>query len=137
MAIFWLELEKTIAMLDFSIFNLSKCNISSKKIFLNVGPKLFYLGIFGLELKKATILWFFYISTLKFFQSKFCPKIKILKFETKIVLIVYFELEFQKTNVEFEITILEFVNMQSFIQKQQIFKLGPKNTLLRYFWAAI
>ena len=98
---------------------------------------MFYLGIFGLELKKATILWFFYISTLKFFQSKFCPKIKILKFETKIVLIVYFELEFQKTNVEFEITIVEFVNMQSFIQKQQIFKLGPKNTLLRYFWAAI
>ena len=98
---------------------------------------MFYLGIFGLELKKATILWFFYISTLKFFQSKFCPKIKILKFETKIVLIVYFELEFQKTNVEFEITILEFVNMQSFIQKQQIFKLGPKNTLLRYFLAAI
>ena len=118
-------------MLDFSIFNLSKCNISSKKNFLNVGPKLFYLGIFGLELKKATILWFFYISTLKFFQSKFCPKIKILKFETKIVLIVYFELEFQKTNVEFEITILEFVNMQSFIQKQNIFKIG---TLLRYFF---
>ena len=105
-------------MLNFSTFNLSKCNIScKKKTFLNVGPKLFYLGIFGLELEKATVLWFFYIGT-------------------KIVLIGYFGLEFQKTNVEFEISILEFVNMQSFIQKQKKIKLGTKNTLHRYFWAA-
>ena len=125
-------------MLNFSTFNLSKCNIScKKKTFLNVGPKLFYLGIFGLELRKATLLWIFYISTPEFFQTKFFPKIKILKLGTKIVLIGYFGLEFQKTNVEFEISILEFVNMQSFIQRQTIFKLGTKNTLLRYFWAAI
>ena len=93
--------------------------------------------IFGLEPEKAIELLFFYISTLKFFQIKFCPKIKILKFGTKIVLIGYLRLEFQKTNVEFEISILEFVNMQSFIQKQKTSKLGTKNTLLRYFWAAI
>ena len=97
-------------MLNFSNFNLSKCNISCKKTFLNVGPKLFDLSIFGVELEKATVLWYFYISTLKFFQTKLCPKIKILKFG-------YFGLEFQKTNVEFEISILEFVNMQSFTQK--------------------
>ena len=108
-----------------------------QKTFLNVGPKLFYLGIFGLELEKATVLWFFYISTLKFFQTKFCQKIKILKFGTKIVLIESFGLEFQKTNVELKISILEFVNMQSLIQKTKNFKLGAKNTLLRYFWAAI
>ena len=125
-------------MLDFSTFNLSKCYVScKKKNFLNVGPKLFYLVIFGLELEKGTVLWFFYISTLKFFQTKFCPKIRILKFGTKIVLIGCFELKFQKTNVEFEISILEFVNMQSFIQKQKNFKLGFKNTLFRYIWAAI
>ena len=137
MAIFRLQLEKTFVMHNFSTFNLSKSNISCKKIFLNVGSKLFYLGIFGLELRKATLLWIFYISTPEFFQTKFCPKIKILKLGTKIVLIGYFGLEFQITNVEFEISILEFVNMQSFIQKQTIFKLGTKNTLLRYFWAAI
>ena len=108
-----------------------------KITFLNVRPKLFYLGIFGLELEKATIPWFFYIITLKFFQTKFCPNIKILKFATKIVLIGYFGQEFQKTNLEFKISILEFVNMQSFIQKQKKFKLGTKNTLLRYFSAAI
>ena len=73
----------------------------------------------------------FYVSTLKVFQTKCCPKVKILKFGAKIVLIGYVGLEFQKTNVEFEITILEFVNMQSFIQKQNIFKIG---TLLRYFF---
>ena len=97
-----------------------------KKTFLNVGPKLFYLGTVGLELEKATVLWFFYISTLKFFQTKFCSKIKILRFGTKIVLIGYFRLTFQKTNVEFEISILEFVNMQSFVQKQKNLNLGPK-----------
>ena len=31
LAIFRLELEKSIAMLDFNTFNLSKCNISCKK----------------------------------------------------------------------------------------------------------
>ena len=48
-------------MLDFSTFNLSKCRISckKKKTFLNVGPKLSYLGIFGLELKNATVLSYF------------------------------------------------------------------------------
>ena len=98
----------------------------AKKVFLNVGPKLFYLGIFGVELENTTVLWFLYMNTLKFFQRKFCPKIKIFKFGTKIVLIEYFELGFQKTNFEFEITILEFFNMQSFIQKQKDSNLGPK-----------
>ena len=109
----------------------------AKKVFLNVGPKLSNLGVFGLELKKDTALWLFYISTLTFFSNKIVSKKKIFKLGTNIVLIGYFGLEFQKTNVEFEISILEFVNMQSFIQKQKKFKLGTKNTLLRYFWAAV
>ena len=55
--------------------------------------------------------------------------IKILfknRFGTKIVLIRYFRLKFQKTNIEFEISILEFVNMQSFVQKQKKLNLRPK-----------
>ena len=48
--------------------------ISCKKTFLNVGPKLFYLGIFGLELEKATVLWIFYISTLTFSIQNFVKK---------------------------------------------------------------
>ena len=62
---------------------------------------------------------------------------KILKFGTKTVLIVYFGLEFQKTTVVLKISILEYVNMHSFIQKQKNFKLGIKNTLFRYFWTEI
>ena len=47
---------------------------------------------------------------------------KILKFGTKIALIGYFGLEFQKTNVVFEVRIFELVNRQSFIQRQKNFK---------------
>ena len=59
-------------------------------------------------------------------KTKFHPKIKILKFGTKTALIEYFGLEIQKTNVVFEISILEFVNMQRFTQKQKKFKLRTK-----------
>ena len=52
-------------------------------------------------------------------NTAFRPKIKILKFGTKIALIGYFGLEFQKTSVVFEISILEFLKTQSFIQKQK------------------
>ena len=55
-------------------------------------------------------------------NTKFRPKIKILKFGTKIALIGYFGLEFQKTNVVFEVRIFELVNRQSFIQRQKNFK---------------
>ena len=93
LVIFRLELEKTIVILNFSVFNLPKCYISCKKFFL--------------------------------------------KCKTKIVLFGYFWAGILKNNVEFEISILKYVNMQSFIQKQTNLKRGTKNTLLRYFWAAI
>ena len=47
----------------------------------------------------------------------------------------YFGVEFQKSDFVFVISILEFVNMQSFMQKQETFKLESKNTLFRYFRA--
>ena len=111
-------------MLNFSNYNLSKCNIScKKKTLLNVRPKLFFWA----ETRKSYCTVVFNISTLKFFQTKFCPKIKIFKFETKTVLIDYFGLKFQKTNVEFEFRIPEFVNTQSFIQKnKKNLNLGAK-----------
>ena len=138
MAIFKLELEKTIVMLHFSTFNLSKCNISCKKNFLKCRTKIVLFGYFwaGTRKRYCTVV-FYYISTLIFFQTKFCSKLEILKSGTNIVLTGYFGLEFENTNVEFEISLLEFVNKQSFIQKQKLFKLGTKNTLLKYFGAAI
>ena len=66
-------------------------------------------------------------------NTKFCPKIKILKFGTKIVLIGYLGLEFQKTNAVFEISILKFVNMQRLIQNQKTLNLGPKIHYLGVF----
>ena len=48
---------------------------------------------------------------------------KILKFGTEIAVIEYFGQELQKTNVVFEISILEFVNMQRFIQNEKTLSL--------------
>ena len=57
---------------------------------------------------------------------------KILDFWTKIALIGYFGLEFRKPGIICKISTLEFVNLQSFIQKQKNFKLGTKNALFGY-----
>ena len=124
-------------MLDFATFHLSKCNTACKKTFLNLWPNLSYLGIFGLELEKTSLLLYFTSAPPNFPKHKISSKIKILKFGTKIPLIMYFGLEFLKTNVVFEISILEFVNMKHFIQKQKNFKLGSKNTFFTCFWTEI
>ena len=71
-----------------------------------------------------------------FLNTKFQLNLKILKFRTEAALIV-FSARISKTNVVFEISIFEFVNMQSFIQKQENFKFGTKNTLFGYFRARI
>ena len=44
--------------------------------------------------------------------------------------------EIENTIVIFEISVLEFVLLQSFLQKK-ILKLGTKNALFGYFWAEI
>ena len=46
LAIFRLELEKTIVMFDFSTFNLLKCNISYKKNFFKCRTKIVLFGYF-------------------------------------------------------------------------------------------
>ena len=48
----------------------------AKKTFSNVGPKLSYLGIFGLELEKATVLWYFTSLPSNFSKYKISPKNK-------------------------------------------------------------
>ena len=75
-----------------------------------------------------------------FANTKFRPKIKILKFGTNIALIEYFGIEFQKTNIVFEISTLKFVyakfckSLQNFAKMS---KFGTKNALFGYFWAGI
>ena len=138
MAIFRLEYEKTVAMLDFTTFNLSKCNISCNKNFFKFRIKFVLFGCFWTGIRKTYFTVIILHQHLQIFSNtKFHSKIKILRLGTKIALNDYFGLEFQKTNVIIEISILEFVNMQRFIRKQRNFKLGTKNTLFRYFLAAI
>ena len=138
MVIFSLELEKPIAMLDFTTFNLSKCNIScKKKYFFKFRTKFPIWKFLGWNSKKLLYCDILHRHPQVFLNTKFHPKIKIFEFATKIALIRYFSLEFQKTNVVFEISILEFVNMKRFFEKQRDFKLVTKIILFRYFWAAI
>ena len=66
-------------------------------------------------------------------NTKFHPKIKILKFGTEIALITFFGPGFQIINVVFEISIFKFVNMQSFIQKRKTLNLRPKILYLDIF----
>ena len=96
------------------------------------GKNLFYLGIFALELEKTTVLWNVTSAPSNTSKHKISFKNKNPEIWDQIV-----GWNFKKTNVVFEISILECVNMQNFIQKQKIFKLGTKNTLFRCFWTAI
>ena len=61
---------------------------------------------------------------------KFCPKIKIYKFGTKIAFIGCYVLEFQKTNVVFEIGTLEFFKLRNFMEKLKYLNLAQKKLYL-------
>ena len=80
--------QKTIVIIEISTrSDLSKCKVSSLRKTIKFGPKLPYLGIFGLEFEKAIFM--------------------------------------------FEITTLEFVKFQSFIQNKK--RLGSKHVTLGKF----
>ena len=42
---------------------------------------------------------------------------------------------FEKRMSHFEIRALEFILLQTLVQKQKILKFGTKNALFGYFWA--
>ena len=64
-----------------------------KQFFLNLGPKMLYLCLFGLEVQKATVRFEF--STLRFGQlQNFSKKQKYLNLATKMPHLGIFELEF-------------------------------------------
>ena len=93
-----------------------------------------YLGIFWLELEKATPLWFLYISTLEFFQTKLRLNIKILKFGTKIALIGYFGLEFQKvSNLKSVSSISNLLTCKVSSKNKNFLNLVPKIPYLGIF----
>ena len=48
----------------------------AKKAFLNVGQKVSYLGVFGPELEKATVMWYFTSVLSNFSKHKISSKNK-------------------------------------------------------------
>ena len=85
--------------------------------------KYYLIWVFlGWNLKKLLCCGILHQHPQIFLYTKFHPKIKIV-----------FSVRISKTSVIFEISVFEIVNMQRFIQKQENFKLGTKNTLFGYF----
>ena len=60
-----------------------------------------------------------------FLNAKFQPKIKLLKFGTKTALILL-SARISKTNVVFEISIFEIVNMKVSFKNKKTLNMGPK-----------
>ena len=151
--------KKLMSYLKSASSNWLTCKVSSKnKNNLNLGTKIPYLGIFGLQLYKTYYQIFNQYrricETIKFHPKwkkinlgpkmlylglwtgklkncchicnqrppiclivKFCAKTRIFKFGTKNALFECFGQQFWKTIVIFEISILEFVLLQSLMQK--------------------
>ena len=64
--IFELEFENTVSQLKSAPSNLSDCKfLGEGQNCLNLGPKIHYLGIFGMELEKGFVI--IRINTLEFF----------------------------------------------------------------------
>ena len=128
-----------VFLLDFSI-----CEDSCKdKKYLYLGQKLLYVCLFGQEFEKAVVI--FEINASNLSNCIVWCKIKILKFGTKMSDLHIFGVEFENTIVIFEICVLEFVLLQSLVQKQKSWKknfmkktkmpkFGTKNSLFGYFW---
>ena len=135
LAIFELELEKTIVMLDFSTFNLWKCNIScKKKIKIKCRTKIDLLGFLGSNFEKP-------LSYLKSVPSNlpYCKvwskKYKSWNLGPKIPDLNIFGEEFESIIFIYEISGLELALLQSLVQKVKILKFVAKNARFEYFGA--
>ena len=105
--------------------NLLTCNVSSKnKKTLNLGLKIPYLGIFGLQFNKN------YYQTFNQY-SRICETIKFHRKQTNKnlgpkMLYWVFRLECPKIIVMLVINALQFVKLQIFVQKLEFLNLEPK-----------
>ena len=82
-----------------------------KKNFFKCRTKIVLFGYFWAGTRKRYCTVVFLHQHPQIFSNKILSKTKIFKFGTNIVLIGYFGQEFQKSNIEFEISILKFVNI--------------------------
>ena len=97
-----------------------------------------YLGIFGLKLEKRLYCGISHQHSLVFRNRKFRKQeIKILKFGTKIALTGYFSWNFEKLMLYLKSASSNLPTCKVISENKKNFKLGTKNILFRYFWAAI
>ena len=108
-------------------------NFVKKWKFLNLGPKMPYLGIFELKSEKKKL----YGSNLGFFNVKFSAKIKILKLGIKIALFGYFWAVIWKKCCHTWNQHPRNRPIARFCEKMKMLQFGTKNVLFRYFWAEI
>ena len=94
---------------------------------LECRTKIVLFRYFWLELEKATVLWFFYISTIEFFINKISSKNKkILNLGPKIPYLGLFGLQFYYQIFNQPTRICETIEVSSKTKKK---KLGTKNAL--------
>ena len=103
--------EKAIVRLDFSTFNLSKCNISCKKYFFKCRNKIVSFGYFWAGTR----------------NTRFQTKRKILEFMTRIVLIVYFRLDLQKSMSNLKPASSNLLTCKVSSKNKKTLDLGPKH----------
>ena len=84
-----------------------------------------FIGIFGVELEKATVLWYFISAPSNFSKHKISTRNKPLKFETKTVLIEYFRLGFQHPQ--------NLLTCKVLFKNKKTLTLGPKIAYLGIF----
>ena len=125
-----LEFQKLLSYLKSAPLNFPSCKILWKKQkFLNLGPKISYLGVLWLELKEKTIV-IFEISTLGFFLIvKYCELIKMPKFGTKSALYGYFDARILNNYCHIWNQHPGRCLTAKFCEETKMFKFGTKNAL--------
>ena len=96
-----------------------------------MGPKIPYLGIFGLQFNKNYYQVFNQRTRIRK-TIKFHPKRKKINLGPKMLYLGLW-LECWKTIVIFLINGLQIVQLQSFVQKLEFLNLEPKNALFKCF----
>ena len=110
-------------------------NFHSKPKKINLWTKKLYLCLLAWKLKNNCHVCNQHSPI--FLIAKFHVKIIILKFRTKNALFRWFGQQFWKIIVIFAISALEFVLMQSLVQKLNILKFETKHPLFGIFWVEI
>ena len=126
--------KKTIAIFEISTLKFVYLqNFTKKQKCLNLGPKMLYLGIFGLEFKKNYCHiwnqdpWICLI-------AKYCEIMKMPKFGSKSALFGYFWARILKDYCHIWNQHLRISIIAKFCEETKMRKFGAKNALYWYFW---